>query len=87
MLTADDIKKLTDYQVELLKDVFPTKKDVDTAFDGLNKKISNLQTSVDAIAKGNDTNNKERVVADRRIKDLENWVDKAAPKVGVKFHH
>ena len=46
MLTPEDIKNLTEYQKEVFKEVFATKE----ASDKLDMKVSNLQTSVDAIA-------------------------------------
>jgi uncharacterized protein with LGFP repeats len=87
MLTSEDIKNLTKYQTEVLKDVFATKKDMDAGFEKLDKKMTNLQTSVDAIAKDNHDKSQERPVLDHRIKEVENWVDKAAPKLGIKFVH
>ncbi len=83
MLSTDDIKKLTDYQKEAFKDIFASKGD----FERLEGKVSILQTSVDAIAKDNQIKNQETPVLNRRIKEVENWVDKAAPKLGIKFTH
>jgi peptidoglycan hydrolase CwlO-like protein len=87
MLTPEDIKNLTKYQTEVFKDVFATKKDMDTGFEKLDKKIIKLQTSVDAIAKDNLSKSQEMPVLNSRIKEVENWVDKAAPKLGIKFVH
>ena len=42
MLSTDDIKKLTDYQIEVFKDVFATKKDI----KGLESKINNVQNTL-----------------------------------------
>ena len=83
MLSTDDIKKLTDYQKEAFKDVFASKGD----FERLEGKVDTLQTSVDGIAKDNQTKNQELAVLNHRIKNVENWADKAAPKISVKFEH
>jgi hypothetical protein len=87
MLTPEDIKNLTKYQTEVFKDVFATKKDMDAGFEKLDRKLSNLQTSVDAIAKDNLSKSQKVPVLGYRIKEVENWVDKAAPKLGIKFVH
>jgi predicted nucleic acid-binding Zn-ribbon protein len=83
MLTPEDIKNLTEFQ----KTVFATKEEMNAGFESLNKKLSNLQTSVDAIAKDNLTKSQEMPVVNNRIEKVENWIDKAAPKVGIKFQH
>ena len=83
MLTTDEIKKLTEYQVEVFKDVFATKEDIKEIKTSLNT----LQTSVNNLSKESLTNEDERRISNRRIKDLENWADKAAPKVGIAFDH
>jgi len=80
MLTADDIKKITDAQIEAQREIFYTKEDMDTKF-------SNLQASVDSIAKDKKTKDQEMPVLSGRIKKIENWMDKAAPKIGVEFQH
>jgi cob(I)alamin adenosyltransferase len=79
MLTPEDIKNLTEFQ----KTVFVTKDDL----KGLEDKVDKVQTSLDVVIKEKTTNDQERKVANRRIKELENWVDKAAPKLDIKFEH
>jgi hypothetical protein len=46
MLTPEDIKNLTEFQ----KTIFATKAEMEAGFDNINKKLDNLQTSVDAIS-------------------------------------
>lgn len=70
-----------------LRDVFATKEEMNVGFEKLDKKMTNLQTSIDAIAKDNLTKSQETPVLNHRIKEVENWVDKAAPKLGIKFVH
>ena len=83
MLTTDEIKKLTEYQVEVFKDVFATKDDI----KGLEIKINNVQTSLDIVLKDKKTFEQEQTVASHRIKDLEDWTDKAASKLNIRFEH
>lgn len=83
MLTTQDIKKLTEY----LEQVFATKADLeklDLKFTGL---FLNLQASVDSIVKDNHTKVQELPVLNHRMKKVENWIDKASPKLGIKFGH
>jgi len=97
MLTDEDIKKITKAQIEAQKEVFFTKKEIDEKFyfkaeidekfDVVYDKLSSIQTSVDSFAKDSKDKTEEMPVINHRVKELENWVDKAAPKVGVKFSH
>ncbi|GEM_PF-1534743 len=90
MLTAEDIKKITQAQIEAQKEIFFTKGEMDEKFyskSGMDVKFSNLQTSVDAIAKDKDISTTEATVLSHRMKEAENWIDKAAPKLGIKFEH
>ncbi len=83
MLTPEDIKNLTEFQ----KTVFVTQDSFDKGIEKLQQSFSILQSSVDQVLKEKMTNDQERAVSNHRIKDLENWVDKAATKLGVKFEH
>ncbi len=83
MLTPEDIKNLTEFQ----KTVFVTQESFDKGIEKLQKSFSDLQSSVDQVLKEKVTNDQERIVSNSRVKELENWVDKAAPKIGIKFEH
>lgn len=83
MLTPEDIKNLTEYQ----KTVFVTKEELTNAVADLKKGFSDLQTSVDGAMKDKIIRETEATAAARRIKDVENWIDKAAPKLGIEFEH
>lgn len=83
MLSTDEIKKLTEYQVEVFKDVFVTKDDI----KDINGKLNNLQTSVDNLSKDKKDKIDEIITINRRLKETENWIDKAAPKLDIKFDH
>jgi hypothetical protein len=90
MLTSDDIKKITQAQIEAQKEVFFTKDEMDAKFYSkteMDVKFSSIQTSVDAIAKDKQTKDQEMPVLNSRIKKTEDWIDKAAIKIGLEFRH
>jgi hypothetical protein len=80
MLTNNDIKRIISAQIEAQREIFYTKDDLD-------KKFSNLQTSVDAFALDKKTTGDEIPVLNSRIKNGEDWIDKASLKIGLKFKH
>jgi len=81
MLTTEDIKNLAEYLKDVFKDVFVTKEE----FKQLDGKISNLQTSVDAIALAQKNETEKNKDFEHRVKTVETWAESVAPKVGVKF--
>jgi len=83
MFTDDDIKKLTNYQLDVFKGVFVTKDDFVELKDGVNL----LQTSVDNIAKDVKDLKEEKLIINNRMKNAEDWIDKASPKLGIEFKH
>ena len=83
MLTPQDLEKLANYLVEVFKDIFATKEDLDE----LKQSFSDLQTSVDNIANINHTTVGEAAVMAYRMKNAENWIDRAAIKLGIEFRH
>lgn len=83
MLTSQDIEKLTNYLVEVLKSIFATKED----FKELKDDFSKFQRTVDNIAKEKLTREQESAVLAYRMKNAEDWIDKAAPKVELEFRH
>ena len=90
MLTKDDIQQITNVQIEAQKEIFFTKEEMDEKFYSkteMDKKFSNLQTPIDAIFKEKKTNVQERIVINSRIKNVEEFLDKAAPKLSIKYEH
>jgi hypothetical protein len=83
MLSTEDIKNLTEYQLEVFKDVFLTKEDGQK----MDVKIDRVQNSLDAVLKEKQTRDAEVIVLNHRIKKTEDWIDKAAPKLDIKFEH
>jgi len=83
MLTAQDIKKLSDYLLVVFKDVFVTKEDIGE----LKASFDMLQSSMDNIAKESLAKDQEATITAYRMKRAEGWIDQAAPKVGVPFEY
>ena len=81
MLDTEDIKKLTDYQIEVFKDVFATKGDIKL----LEGRFDQMQTTLGSLVKDKNTKDQEMASANHRLDNAENWIEQAAPKVGVKF--
>lgn len=81
MLTAKDLKKITEYQVEVFKDVFTTK----TELNVVEQKIDRILTVVDGLAKNDKKNHQEITVVGARVSNVETWVEKAGPKIGLKY--
>jgi hypothetical protein len=82
-MTIQEIEALTEYQKNVFKDVFMTKEDGQK----LEGKIDNIQTTLDGLAMQTKSNGQELAVLNNRMKRAEDWIDKASPKVGVKFEH
>jgi deoxyhypusine synthase len=82
-MTFEEIKKLTEYQIEIFKDVFVTKDE----FGEMKLSFNRLQNTVDRILKETLTIRQEMASMNHRLTKTENWIDKAAPKVGVPFEH
>ena len=69
MLDTHDIKKLTEYQLEVFKNVFMTKEDG----KGLENKIDRMQPTIDGIAKMTHDNNQEIIVLNHKIQNGKPW--------------
>ena len=81
MLTNEDIKKI----IKAHEEIFYSKTEMDGKFEELRKDFSNLQTSVIAFAVNSKKSEDETVLANHRINNHENWIKKAAPKIGLEF--
>lgn len=81
MLTLEDIKKLTTYQIEVFKDVFATKED----FQGLKADFRSLQTSVDGIAVSYKKTGEELSAQTHRTDKMEEWIKPASAKIQVPY--
>lgn len=68
MFSFEDISKL----IKALKSVFPTRDELDQKFKNQEDNFSQLQTSVDKIARNMDVFNTELVIQRSRIDKLSN---------------
>lgn len=85
MLTDADTTKLVNRIIEVQKDLFYTKPEMDGKFDNLREDFSKLQTAVASFASGTKENADEIKVVNNRVTNQENWIQKVAPKVGVEY--
>lgn len=83
MITTSDIKRITAYQLEVFKDVFMTKEDGKR----LEERIDKVQTTVDGLVKDVKDLKDDKTVTNYRMKNVENWIDQASPKINLKFKH
>jgi hypothetical protein len=82
MLTSDDIKNLTTYQLDVFKDTFATKDDV----KDLKEEITGLRTSVDNMAKEVRAYYQEMAVLMHKVERMESWIKQVSVKVGVGYN-
>ena len=85
MLTNEETIQIVDKFIDASKQIFYTKTDMDDKFDDLRKNFSTVQTSVESFAVETKTNREEIKVTNHRIDQHEDWINKAAPKVGLEF--
>lgn len=83
MLTHEEIKNLTDYQLEVFKDAFVTKDEFKEESEKLNKKVDLLTNAVDSFAKEALKNSQEITVMTNRMAKMEANLKRVADKVGV----
>ena len=81
MLTANDIKKLTEYLTEAFKDIFATKED----FAKLRADSAKLLTAAEKFATRTNKNENEIEAVNQRVAEHEEWIKQVAPKVGVEI--
>lgn len=82
-----DINKRLDSLTDFLRQNMATKHELGDLRSDLPTKADfhQLQTSVDAIAKGFKDSDEERLVLGERTSRMEEWIEKASPKIGVEY--
>ena len=85
MITDEDTTKIVSRIIQANHELFYTKPEMDSKFEGLRKDFSKLQSSVDAFVKITKNNEDQTVVINQRLVDHSDWIQKAAPKIGVEF--
>ncbi len=83
MIDIEDIKKITEYQIEVFKDVFLTKED-GKKFEA---RFDRIQNSLDAVLKDKQGKDQEMIILNYRVKKAEDLLDQVAPKLGLKYEH
>jgi predicted nucleic acid-binding Zn-ribbon protein len=81
IFTVEQFKQLSDFLIDEFKEVFATKEDLKELKD----QISEIQTTMDGIAKLAAKHDDEIPIMGSRIDRVESWVQKAAPKIGLKY--
>jgi len=79
MLTREDIENL----IKAEKEIFVTKQDLQELEDKLSGEINVVKTSVDGLVKIVKNNGLEIKSLNYRVTRLEEWTEKAAPKIGI----
>ena len=81
MLTNEDIQNI----IKAEKEVFYDKAELDAKFQKMEDSFSTLQTSVDALATKFQKYYEEQQIYVHKLKQIEDWVKKAASKLGVDY--
>lgn len=81
MIDSQDFKKL----VDVLKEFFHSKEEMDVKFDAMNENFNSLRTSVDIYAKKADTYYQEMSVMRHRMERMEEWIKSASQKIGLEY--
>lgn len=83
MLTPKDLKNI----INALKEVFYTKGELDEKFAQVAQDLSVLKTAMDIVLTTNHIEDMEKMTLGYRMKNAEDWIDKAAGKINIKFEH
>jgi hypothetical protein len=83
MLTPKDIQNLTEFQ----KTIFVTQENFDSGLEIIQKSFLRLENIINSFAKDNKDAGQEMPVINHRIKEVENWIDKAAVKLDIEFEY
>jgi uncharacterized coiled-coil DUF342 family protein len=83
MLTNEDVKKITEANLEVNREIFATKED----FEELRQDFRKLQSAVDTYAQKADAYFQEMVMLSHKVDRLEKWILQIAEKTGVTLEH
>jgi hypothetical protein len=83
MLTNEDIVKI----IQAHKEIFATREEVATKkdFEDLRKDFRSLQTSIDNLAHRFEKYYEEQKIQAHRLDRMEEWIKKAASKLGLDY--
>lgn len=83
MLTPDDIKNLTEYQVLLFKDIFATKEDI----ADIKSHLDLITNSIDAFSKDSERVSEEIITLSHRVSKAEKNIKTLADRAAVKLDY
>ena len=83
-----DTKQALDNLRDFLSEHMVTKQEIEERFETLPTKndFHQLQNGVDAIAKGYLTYEQELRITSARTLEMEDWIRKAADKIGIRYN-
>ncbi len=82
MLDSKDFEQL----INVLKEFFYSKEEMDVKFGEIRSDFSKLQTATDTISKQIKDYHEEMVILVHRIDRMEKWIKEVAAKVGVPYN-
>ena len=88
MISKADIKQIIDAQTKFFYTYFYTKQEIDERFytkQELDGKFSQVLTAIYGIVKSNIARDQEAIIMAYRMKDAEDWIEEASPKLGLKL--
>lgn len=81
MLTSDDIKAI----VQAGKEIYSTKEDLAALDIKFGEKLNSIANTLDAMAKSMKDYHQEATVNRTRVERMEEWIQKAAQKIGLEY--
>lgn len=79
-MSEDQFTKLFNYMRERFDDV-------DVKFDGVYKRLDEINNQLDALAVKADIDDTERLVMARQLDRHLDWIEKAGKKIGLQYKH
>lgn len=81
MITIEDTQKL----ITMMKEYFPTKEEMNSRFDAMEKRFDNLLTAVDKFMKRGDAYDQEMLVLNHNVSTIKNWMKPVSVKTDVEY--
>ena len=86
MLTNEDIKLIVEGVTKAEKELFYTKPEFDEKFRKQEESFASLQTSVDGLATKFQKYYEEQTIVKHKLETIEDWIKKAATKLGLDYN-
>ncbi|HEX5430300.1 MAG TPA: hypothetical protein VFX17_04490 [Patescibacteria group bacterium] len=85
MLTNDDITQIVQAVTNAEKEFLYTKSELDEKFKQQQESFATLQTSMDGLASIFKKYYEEQQIYIHKVKTIEEWIKKAASKLGIDY--